>query len=74
MNLLANVGYSKNAYNQPANNPKDQDNYIATIGLEYKLLDWLAAIASYTHNRKDSNYADDEYRDNQVLVGLRAVY
>lgn len=74
LNLLANVGYSMNEYNLPADNPKSQDNYIATIGLEYKLMEWLAAIASYTHNRKESNYEVDEYRDNQVLVGLRAVY
>lgn len=74
LNLLANVGYSKNEYNQPVGNPRDQDNYIATIGFEYKLLEWLAAIGSYTYNRKDSNYAADEYTNNRVLVGLRALY
>jgi len=74
LNLLATVGYSKNDYNLPANNPKSQDNYIGTVGLEYKLFEWLAAIGSYTYNRKDSNYETDEYTDNRVVFGLRALY
>ena len=74
LNLLANVGYSKNEYNLPANDPKVAGQLHRHVGLEYKLMEWLAAIASYTHNRKESNYEIDEYRDNQVLVGLRAVY
>ncbi|PKN25632.1 MAG: hypothetical protein CVU64_19505 [Deltaproteobacteria bacterium HGW-Deltaproteobacteria-21] len=74
LSLLANVGYSKNEYNLPVNNPRDQDNYLASVGLEYRLLDWLAAMTTYTYNRKDSNYAEDDYVVNKFLVGLRALY
>lgn len=74
LSLLANVGYSKNEYNLPVDNPRDQDNYLASVGLEYRFLEWLSGLTTYTYNRKDSNFADDEYVVNQFLVGLRALY
>lgn len=74
LNLFANVGYSKNEYNLPVDNARSQDNYLGNVGIEYRLLEWLAATASYTYNRKDSNFPDDEYTVNQFLVGLRALY
>ncbi|RJR31848.1 MAG: hypothetical protein C4576_31445 [Desulfobacteraceae bacterium] len=74
LSLTANFLYSMNEYNLPVANPKEQDNYLFTVGLDYKLLDWLIANTSYTYNRKDSNYSQDEYVVNRILVGLRAVY
>lgn len=74
LNLIANVAYSKNDFNLPLDRPRAQNNYLAALGFEYKLLEWLAATTSYTYNRKDSNYPDDEYVANQFMVGLRALY
>ena len=42
-------------------------------GLE-GIRDWLTAGVGYLYNRKDSNYAEDEYRNNRFMVSLRAVY
>jgi hypothetical protein len=74
LTLLANFVYSRNDFNLPLEKPREHDNYLANLALEYKLLDWLAATTSYTYNRKDSNYPEDEYVVNQFMVGLRALY
>lgn len=72
--LTATGAYSKNEYNLPVINKKDQDNYLGNIGLDYKIQDWLSAGVGYTYMKKDSNYITDEYTDNQFLVSLRAMY
>ncbi|MEW6667871.1 MAG: outer membrane beta-barrel protein [Thermodesulfobacteriota bacterium] len=72
--LTTTAGYSKNEYNLPVVNAKDQDNYLFTIGLDYRVQDWLTAGVGYTYTRKESNYETDEYKDNQFMVSLRAVY
>jgi hypothetical protein len=72
--LKVTGGYSKNEYNLPVVNPKDQDNYLFSLGLDYRIQDWLTAGVGYAYMRKDSNYVTDEFKDNQLMISLRAVY
>lgn len=72
--LTANGSYSMNEYNLPVAEPKDQDNYLFSLGVDYRIQDWLTAGVGYTYSRKESNYETDEYKDNQFMLSLRAVY
>ena len=72
--LKAAVGYSKNEYNLPVADPRDQDNYLFTVGLDYRIQDWLTAGVGYEYWQKDSNYEFDEYKVNRFMVTLRAAY
>jgi len=72
--LTVTGAYGMNEYNLPVVNEKDQDNYLATVNLDYQIRDWLTAGVGYLYNRKDSNYAEDEYRNNRFMMSLRAVY
>ncbi|MBN1102780.1 MAG: outer membrane beta-barrel protein [Deltaproteobacteria bacterium] len=72
--LNAGAGYSKNEYNLPLVNPRDQDNYLFNVGLDYAIQDWLTAGIGYDYMRKDSNYNTDEYKVNRFMVTLRAAY
>jgi len=67
---LANFSYSKDNYTMD----RDDDNYAFKLGFEYDIQKWLALRATYDYYKKDSNYADEEYTDNKVLLGLTAVY
>jgi len=72
--LTVGAGYSKHDFNRPEDNKREQDNYNANIGLNYQIQEWLSAGVSYTYNRKDSNYKEDEFVDNQVGMTVRVVY
>lgn len=72
LNLIGE--YGKNDYNVPVANPKDETDYLAGIGMDYLIQDWLTAGVGYTYKRKDSNYADDEFADNEFLITLDARY
>ena len=62
--------YSVNDYNTP----QEDDNYKANIGLDYQIKDWLTAGVAYRYEKKDSNYAENDYTDNQFMISLRGVY
>ena len=64
--------YILNEYNLPVNEPREDDNYRANIGLEYKIRDWLKAGAGYHYKQKESNNLDFEYRDNQFMIFITA--
>jgi len=72
--LNAGVGYSKNEYNLPAANARTDDNYLANIGLDYNIQDWLSVGAGYYLNRKNSNVDTQEFTDNKFMVSLKAAY
>jgi len=72
--LTADVGYSLYEYNFPINPTKEADNYLGSIGLSYKLWDWLSADMAYSFLKQNSNYPEDDYEDNRFSVSLRAVY
>jgi hypothetical protein len=72
--LTAEVGYSLYEYNFPTDPTKEADNYLGSIGLSYKIWDWLSAAVAYTYLKQDSNYPEDDYKNNRFMVSLRAVY
>ena len=49
-------------------------NYIADLGLDYNIRDWLTFGVGYRYNRKTSNYEVFEYMDNQYMATLRLIY
>ena len=72
--LNAGVGYSKNEYNLPAVNARTDDNYLANIGLDYNIREWLGVGIGYYLNRKNSNIETNEFTDNKFMISLRALY
>jgi uncharacterized protein (PEP-CTERM system associated) len=66
--------YGQNDYNLPEADPKDETDFIASIGLNYMIQDWLRAGVKYTYKEKDSNYEADEFTDNQLIFTLGARY
>jgi len=74
ISLTVGAIYSKNDYNLPVVIPREDDNYNATIGIDYRIQDWLRAGVGYRYKKKDSNYAENEYVDNKFIISLRAKY
>lgn len=72
--LSAGAAYSKNDYNLPETNPREDDNYLANVSLDYKIRDWLTAGVGYTYNKKDSNYDENSFEDNRVMFMVSFVY
>lgn len=72
--LTASVVYSVNDYNVPLNNAREDDNYNANVGIDYQIRDWLSVGAGYLYKRKDSNYIENDYTDNQFLISIRGIY
>ncbi len=74
LTLSLGATYGMNEYNQPVAKTKAQDNYLASTSLNYRIRDWLSADLNYTYKKKDSNYVQDEFTDNQVMISVSAVY
>ena len=72
--LIGGLSYSKNEYNIPVGNPREDDNYGANIGLNYAIQEWLVAGVGYSYNRKDSNEELNDYTDNQFMASVKIVY
>lgn len=72
--FTAALAYTVNDYNVPVNNAREDDNYNANVDIDYRIRDWLSAGAGYRHKRKDSNYTENDYTDNQLLIFVRGVY
>jgi hypothetical protein len=71
--LVFNLGgmYSINEYNT---NGRQDTNYSANTGLDYKIQDWVTVGVGYNYKKKDSNFKVNEYTDNQFIVSLKLVY
>jgi len=59
--------------NPPANNRNDT-NWMANVGLDYKIQDWLGAGVAYAFSSKNSNYEENNYSDNQFSFNIKLVY
>lgn len=66
--------YSKNDYNLPVANSRNDNNYIGIVGLDYHIQKWMTVGVSYKYWRKDSNIAINEFKDNQGMVTLTLTY
>jgi hypothetical protein len=72
--IKAGAGYNNHDYNLPINNPREDDLYKATIGLNYKIREWLNTGVGYVYTKRDSNRRINDYKDNQVIFSVHAVY
>jgi hypothetical protein len=74
LTLNAGLAYSRNAYNLPIGNERTDNNYLANVGLDYHIQDWMSVGIGYNYNRKDSNIEIEEFVNNQVMAQLKIVY
>ena len=76
LKLTLNVGftYSRNKYNLPIGNESANDNYLANVGLDYNIQDWLTVGVGYNLNRTNSNVETDEFNNNQFMAQVKVVY
>lgn len=74
LSLYAGINYSKNEYNLPIGNERSDNNYLANVGLEYNIQEWLGVGVGYNYNRKDSNIGAYEFVDNQFMASVKVVY
>lgn len=74
LTLNAGVTYSRNEYNVPVGSERTDKNYLANIGLDYHIQDWMTFGIGYNYNRKDSNIDIQEFTDNQYMAQLKVVY
>lgn len=72
--LSAGITYGRNEYNLPVGNERSDNNYMANVGLDYKIQEWLGVGISYNYSRKDSNIETSEFVDNQFMATLKIVY
>ncbi len=50
----------------------EEDNYQFGASLSYEVNDWLSATASYNYDELNSDWDDDDYVDNRVMLTLTA--
>jgi hypothetical protein len=74
LTLLCGLTYSRNDYNLPVGNERTDNNYLANVGLDYAIQEWMGVGVAYNYNRKSSNIETQEFADNQVMVSLKVVY
>ena len=77
--MALGVMYSKNDYNVPpgystSGEDREDDNYLANIGIDYNIREWLTAGVAYNYNKKDSNYDQESFTDNQFMATVKVVY
>lgn len=74
--VTLNVGgiYSNHDYNEPTPKEREDDNYKVVIDLQYRIQDWLSARAGYQYWEKASNYRENDFTDNRLLVSVNLVY
>jgi len=72
--LNAGLGYSKNEYNLPVGTPRTDDNYLANLGLDYNIREWLGTGIGYYLNRKSSNIETNDFTDNRFMIFLKVLY
>lgn len=72
--LFVGGAYSINDYNVPLNKTREDDNYKANIGVDYRIQDWLRAGIAYMYRKKDSNYTENEFTNNQFMVSFSALF
>ena len=74
LSLTIGASYNKNDYNQPVNNPREDDNYRVNVGLTYEIRYWLTTGVGYTYWKKDSNFEEYSFTNNRFMVSLSALY
>ena len=68
ISLTVGTRYAKRDYNIPKDSPREDDEYHANIGLNYRIQDWLRAGVGYLYRKKDSDYTVHEYVNNKFII------
>jgi len=66
--------YYRHDYELPARRARVDDGFLARIGIDYSILKWLSAGVGYSFHRRNSNYRQWEFTDNQVSVYVTGAY
>ncbi len=68
--------YSKNNYNvpDPARPGRLDNNYNGNVTFTYQIQSWLDVTAGYRYMRKDSNYLDQSFTDQQGILSIGVAY
>jgi hypothetical protein len=74
LSLRAGLTYSRNEYNVPVGGERTDNNYLANVGLDYNIQEWLTVGVGYNYNRKNSNIDIQEFTDNQYMAQVKVVY
>ena len=75
LSLLVGATYSTHDYEDSIDNRgREDDNYMARLGIEYLINEWFMAGADYTYRKKDSNRGGYDYKDNKFQVTLGMTY
>jgi uncharacterized protein (PEP-CTERM system associated) len=53
---------------------REDDNYTANVGLDYKIQEWITVGVAYNYKEKDSSDSINDYKDNQFVATIRLVY
>ncbi|MBM4272740.1 MAG: hypothetical protein FJ139_11390 [Deltaproteobacteria bacterium] len=69
--FIVGANYSKNDFNT---NNREDDNYNANVGVDYKIQDWLTVGIGYNYKEKDSNIDINDFKDNQFIGSIKLVY
>ena len=72
--LRAGAGYSRDDYNQPAADTREDNNYKALIGFDYYINDWLKAGVEYRYWDRDSNEGINDFKDNRFMMTVGVAY
>ena len=65
------VAYSDPFVNQVPEGSREDGEWMAQVGGEYKLMRYLSVVAEYTYLENQSNDESSEYENHSVLVGCR---
>ncbi|MBF0120283.1 MAG: outer membrane beta-barrel protein [Desulfobacterales bacterium] len=83
VSLASGLSYSRNDYrlnnpNSPTiaarNEARSDDNYNFNLGVDYNIQPWLKTGIAYSYKQKNSNYTENEYKDNQIQLLVNAMY
>lgn len=73
--LKANASYTAKDYDADRfGNSREDDQYRAKLGCDYKIQDWLTAGVAYTYEDRQSNFADEEYTNNIIGFHIGGEY
>jgi hypothetical protein len=74
LSLTVGTVYAKRDYNIPIDSPREDDEYHANIGLNYRIQNWLRAGVDYIYRNRVSNYTVHEYVNNKFIISLQAKF
>jgi uncharacterized protein (PEP-CTERM system associated) len=53
---------------------REDDILIGSVGVQQKFTKWLLVILKYTHLRRDSNIAEEDYSSNRIGIEVMGTF